>query len=104
MGSLFREFGVVLAAAVLISAFVALTLTPMLNAYLMKPGKQNNSKFYHFTEKYFVKMNTAYAGSLRSFMNRKWLSFPILFLCLAITVVFYSLLQKKQPRTRIEIL
>ncbi len=95
VGRLFREFGVVLAAAVLISAFVALTLTPMLNAYLMKPGKQNNSKFYNFTEKYFVKMNTSYAESLRSFMNKKWISFPILGLCLIATVVFYSLLQKE---------
>ncbi|CAN5409272.1 efflux RND transporter permease subunit [soil metagenome] len=95
VGSLFREFGVVLAAAVLISAFVGLTLTPMLNAYLMRPGKQNNSKFYNFTEKYFVKMNTAYASSLRTFMSRKWLSFPILILCLVTAGVFYSLLQKE---------
>ena len=38
VGRLFREFGVVIGAAVLISAFVSLTLTPMLNAYLMKKG------------------------------------------------------------------
>ena len=95
VGRLFREFGVVLAAAVLISAFVSLTLTPMLNAYLMKPGKQERSKFYNFTEKYFVKMNTAYSESLRSFMNKKWLSFPILIICLVITGVFYSLLKKE---------
>ena len=95
VGSLFREFGVVLAAAVLISAFVALTLTPMLNAYLMIPGKQERSKFYNFTEKYFVKMNTSYAESLRAFMNKKWLSFPILLACLVITVVFYGLLKKE---------
>jgi len=95
VGSLFREFGVVLAAAVLISAFVALTLTPMLNAYLMRPGKQERSKFYNFTEKYFVKMNASYAESLRAFMNKKWLSFPILLACLVITVVFYGLLKKE---------
>lgn len=95
VGSLFREFGVVLAAAVLISAFVGLTLTPMLNAYLMRPGKQSNSKFYRFTEKYFVRMNTSYASTLRAFMGKKWMSFPILFLCLAATVLFYSLLQKE---------
>lgn len=95
VGRLFREFGVVLAAAVLISAFVALTLTPMLNAYLMKPGKQNNSKFYNFTEKYFVKMNRSYAESLRDFMKKKWLSFPILGACLIAAVVFFSLLPKE---------
>src|SRR5690606_13420934 len=56
VGRLFREFGVVIGAAVLISAFVSLTLTPMLNAYLMKPGKQKESKFYQVTERYFEKM------------------------------------------------
>lgn len=95
VGRLFREFGVVLAAAVLVSAFVALTLTPMLNAYLMRPGKQERSKFYNFTEMYFVKMNTSYAESLRAFMKKKWLSFPILIACLVITVVFYTLLKKE---------
>ena len=95
VGRLFREFGVVLGAAVLVSAFVSLTLTPMLNAYLIKPGKQKQSKFYHFTEKYFLKMNASYADSLRVFMKRKWLSFPILFACIGLIVLFYSLLQKE---------
>jgi multidrug efflux pump subunit AcrB len=44
VGRLFREFGVVI-GAVLISAFVSLTLTPMLNAYLMKGGEQKNQNF-----------------------------------------------------------
>ena len=95
VGRLFREFGVVLGAAVLVSAFVSLTLTPMLNAYLIKPGKQKQSKFYHFTEKYFIKMNKSYADSLEVFMKRKWLSFPILFGCIGLIVLFYTLLQKE---------
>jgi len=95
VGRLFREFGVVIGAAVLISAFVSLTLTPMLNAYLMRPGKQERSKFYNFTEKYFVKMNTAYAESLRAFMDKKWWSFPILVACLIIIGVFFNLLKKE---------
>ncbi|MBF6609344.1 MAG: efflux RND transporter permease subunit, partial [Flavobacterium sp.] len=95
VGRLFREFGVVIGAAVLISAFVALTLTPMLNAYLLKPGVQKKTKFYNFTEKYFVKMNTSYAESLRSFMTKKWLSFPILVVCLGLIVLFYSVLKKE---------
>ena len=95
VGRLFREFGVVLGAAVLVSAFVSLTLTPMLNAYLIKPGKQKQSRFYHFTERYFVKMNKAYAESLRVFMKRKWLSFPILLACIGLIGLFYTLLQKE---------
>ncbi|WP_299801160.1 efflux RND transporter permease subunit [uncultured Maribacter sp.] len=95
VGRLFREFGVVLGAAVLISAFVSLSLTPMLNAYLIKPGKQKQSKFYHITEKYFLKMNRSYAESLRGFMQKKWLSFPILIGCLGLIALFYTLLPKE---------
>lgn len=95
VGRLFREFGVVIASAVLISAFVSLTLTPMLNAYLMKGDVHKKSKFYNFTEPYFVKLNKGYADSLTGFMKRKWLSFPILILCLGLIALFYSTLQKE---------
>ena len=95
VGRLFREFGVVIASAVMISAFVSLSLTPMLNAYMMKPGKQKRSRFYNFTERYFVKMNNAYENSLGKFMKNKWWSFPILAICIVMIGVFYSLLQKE---------
>lgn len=95
VGRLFREFGVVIASAVLISAFVSLTLTPMLNAYLMKGDVHKKSKFYNFTEPYFEKMNKGYADSLTGFMKRKWLSFPILIICLGLIALFYSTLQKE---------
>jgi HAE1 family hydrophobic/amphiphilic exporter-1/multidrug efflux pump len=95
VGRLFREFGVVIGAAVLISAFVSLTLTPMLNAYLMKKGGHKKSRFYDFTEPYFQKMNDSYAESLKSFMKKKWLSFPIIGLCIGLIVLFYLTLQKE---------
>lgn len=95
VGRLFREFGVVLATAVMVSAFVSLSLTPMLNAYMMRPGKQKHGKFYKVTERYFEKMNTSYADSLGSFMKRKWLSFPILLICIVMIGLFYSLLKKE---------
>lgn len=95
VGRLFREFGVVIAAAVLISAFVSLSLTPMLNAYLIKGGGHKKSKFYEATEKYFVRMNGSYANSLKSFMKKKWLSFPILIICIGLIALFYTLLPKE---------
>ena len=95
VGRLFREFGVVLAAAVLVSAFVSLSLTPMLNAYMMRPGKQKHGKFYQVTERYFEKMNSSYADSLQRFMKRKWLSFPILLVCIGMIGLFYSVLKKE---------
>lgn len=95
VGRLFREFGIVIGAAVLISAFVSLSLTPMLNAYLMKGGKQKRSKFYEKTEPFFVSLNEGYANSLTSFMKRKWLSFPILMICLGMIYLFFTILPKE---------
>ncbi|NUY79729.1 efflux RND transporter permease subunit [Flavobacterium sp. MAH-1] len=95
VGRLFREFGVVIGAAVLISAFVSLTLTPMLNAYLMKGGEQKKSRFYKFTEPYFEKLNSGYAASLQKFMGRRWLSFPIIVVCIGFIVLFYTILPKE---------
>ncbi|MCR4029449.1 efflux RND transporter permease subunit [Flavobacterium panacis] len=95
VGRLFREFGVVIGAAVLISAFVSLTLTPMLNAYLMKGGEQKKSKFYIKTEPFFEKMNSGYADALNKFMARKWLSFPILIACFGLIYLFFTILPKE---------
>ena len=95
VGRLFREFGVVIGAAVLVSAFVSLTLTPMLNAYLMKGGKQEKSKFYNLTEPYFQKLNTGYADALTNFMKKKWISFPILIACFGLIYLFFNLLKKE---------
>jgi multidrug efflux pump len=77
VGKLFREFGLVLASAVLISAFVSLTLTPMLNAYLnRKDGKRGS--FYLATEPYFERFESGYGNSLKNFLAKKWIVFPIL--------------------------
>lgn len=94
VGQLFREFGVVIASAVLISAFVSLSLTPMLNAYLMRSGAKH-SRFYTLTEPYFVKMTTGYAQSLKGFMRAKWISFPVLVVCFALIGWFWTHLRKE---------
>jgi len=95
VGRLFREFGIVIGAAVLISAFVSLTLTPMLNAYLMKKTGHKKSKFYDLTEPYFVKLNEGYAEKLDKFLNRRWLAIPIILVCVGLIVLFWKLLPKE---------
>lgn len=95
VGRLFREFGVVIGAAVLISAFVSLTLTPMLNAYLMKKGGHKPSRFYNFTEPYFVKLNEGYKDNLNAFLKRRWLAVPIILACTGLIVLFWNLLPKE---------
>jgi len=95
VGRLFREFGIVIGSAVLISAFVSLTLTPMLNAYLMKKGGHKPSRFYNFTEPYFVKLNESYKSNLNSFLQKKWLAAPIIAGCLGLIFLFWNLLPKE---------
>src|SRR5690606_13779975 len=82
-------------SAVLISAFVSLSLTPMLNAYLMKGGEQRKSKFYSRTEKYFEIMNKEYEGSLQSFLKFKWLAVLIVLFCFGLAYLFYQVLPKE---------
>jgi len=76
-GRLFREFSIVIAGAVTISAFVALTLTPMLSTKLLK-SRHKRSKAYNFTEKFFVALNSTYQNSLDSFLLKKYISVIIL--------------------------
>jgi multidrug efflux pump len=79
-GRLFREFGIVVAGAVLISAFVSLTLTPVLNVKL-GGNVTTHGRFYNATEPFFKGMDRVYGNSLRSFMGFKWLSLLILIAC-----------------------
>jgi multidrug efflux pump len=80
-GKLFREFGIVVAGAVLISAFVALTLTPVLNIKLSKKNPHNHSWFYNKTEPFFRWLENSYQSSLRRFMKVRWMAFVLLVLC-----------------------
>ncbi len=78
-GRLFREFGIVIAGSVIISAFVALTLTPMLGTKILKArDKEKHNWFYIKTEPFFVKMNSYYKSSLTNFMNKRWWAFIIM--------------------------
>lgn len=88
VGKLFKEFGVVLASAVMISAFVSLTLTPMLNAYLNRK-EIKRTRFYNATEPYFEKMESGYQNSLVNFLKKKWMVAPIM-LVVGFLVFFFG--------------
>lgn len=80
VGRLFREFGVVLAAAVLISSFVSLTITPVLNVYLTSK-KSGHGWFYEKTEPFFTGMENGYLRLLRGFMKIRWAAWIIIAVC-----------------------
>lgn len=92
-GRLFREFGVVIAGSVIISAFVALTLTPMLSVKLLRAHTHHNW-FYRVTEPFYVGLNRFYDKSLAGFLKMPWLA-PIL---LAVAVGICVYVPGKLPR------
>ncbi|HMV22785.1 MAG TPA: efflux RND transporter permease subunit [Saprospiraceae bacterium] len=77
VGRLFREFGVVVAGAVLISAFVSLTLTPVLNVKMTR-SDHKHSWFYHKTEPFFRWMEDSYHKLLTGFFKMRWVALAII--------------------------
>ena len=90
VGRLFREFGIVVAGAVLISAFVSLTLTPVLNVLLSKKDVHKHSWFYNKTEPFFRGMENGYTKMLTAFMKIRWMAFVIIALCFGAIVIIFS--------------
>lgn len=91
-GQLFKEFAIVVSGSVLVSAFVALTLTPMLSAYFLKK-KEGPGWFYRVTEPFFVRMNNGYAHLLKAFMRARWLAW--IFLIVTTGLIYF--VGKKLP-------
>jgi len=99
IGRLFKEFAIVVAGSVLISAFVALTLSPMMCSRILKSQRHLNSNWLiNKTEPFFLALNRGYRYSLKGFMNRRWLVFPIfLGLIVVIFLTFKSLHSELAP-------
>lgn len=95
VGRLFREFGVVVAAAVLISAFVSLTLTPMLNVLISRKDPTKRTKFYLATEPFFEWLNQTYSRSLEAFMRKRWLAWVIVVVSFGLTYIISNSLQSE---------
>jgi hydrophobe/amphiphile efflux-1 (HAE1) family protein len=82
-GRLFREFGIVVAGSVIISAFISLTLTPMMSSRLLKKNERH-SRFYKMTEVWLNKLMTGYRNGLLRFMKRPGIAFILMIGCIAI--------------------
>ena len=94
VGRLFREFGIVVAGAVLISAFVSLTLTPVLNVYLSRK-KFKHSRFYTASEPFFNGMENGYKRLLQGFMKVRWIAIPVILICFGIIFLIGKNLQSE---------
>ncbi len=83
-GQLFREFGVTIAGAVVISSFAALTLTPMLCTRLLKK-RERQPWIYRVTEPFFQGLTRTYRKTLKAFMGVRWVALPILLASFAVS-------------------
>jgi len=105
-GKLFREFAIVMAGAVIISAFVSLTLTPMMSAHWLRHS-EHHSKFYLKTEKFFDALISRYNRSLQRFLNYRWIAFVVMGISIALIVVLWpkipSELAPSQDKSRLMI-
>jgi hydrophobe/amphiphile efflux-1 (HAE1) family protein len=93
-GRLFREFGIVVAGSVIISAFVSLTLTPVLNVKL-GGSRTTHSRFYNMSEPFYVGLDNGYRRLLRFFIDRKWISLLIIGICLLMIVLLGKVLKSE---------
>jgi multidrug efflux pump len=95
VGRLFREFAVTLAVAILISAVVSLTLTPMMAARLLKhtpPEKQG--KFFRKSGDYFDRVIHKYGDALRWVLDHQPLTLIVFLVTLALTAILYLVIPK----------
>lgn len=95
VGRLFREFGVVLAGAVLISAFVSLTLTPMLNARLVRKDPTKKTRLYLATEPFFSGLDNWFRKTVTRFLDRWPWAFIIIVIAFAGSIYLFSQLQSE---------
>jgi multidrug efflux pump len=95
VGRLFREFAITLAVAILISAVVSLTLTPMLCAKLLKPADEaKHSRFHEWTGRYFDRVIKRYGELLDWVLDRQRATLAVAVGTLVLTVILYIVIPK----------
>jgi len=106
-GRLFREFGVVVAGSVMLSAFVSLSITPMLCTKLLKHHDPRSRSLYSRTEPYFERLIAGYRSSLEKMMHRRRLAFPVIGVAVLVFIGMYLLLPSElappEDRSRLTI-
>lgn len=94
VGSLFREFGIVVAVAVLISSFVSLTITPVLNV-LLNSKKREHTAFYVKTEPFFEGLERTYKYLITKFVRKRIYAWAIVGACVALILLLGQYIQSE---------
>ncbi|HRZ76289.1 MAG TPA: efflux RND transporter permease subunit, partial [Bacteroidales bacterium] len=93
-GKLFREFAMVVVGSIIISTFIALTLTPMMSSRMLRGNTTENALMRYFGS-IVSTATSAYVSSLKNFLQRRWLAFPVFFAMLAIIYLAGSQLKSE---------
>ncbi|MEZ4805497.1 MAG: efflux RND transporter permease subunit [Bacteroidia bacterium] len=93
-GELFREFAMVVVGSIVISTFITLSLTPLMSSRMLKKSTKENALMRAFGK--IVNVSTVrYTNSLKKFMDKRWLAFPIFLVMLASIFVVGSQLKSE---------
>ena len=93
-GRLFIEFALTLAGAVLVSGFVALTLSPMMCSKLLK-HEEKHGRIFTMIERWLTAMTNGYARSLAWLLDRRWIVVVVWLIAAGIAALFFSLLRSE---------
>ena len=91
-GKLFTEFALTVATSVLVSGFVALTLTPMMSSKILRA---EHSWVYHKTERFFEGMNNGYRGMLSATLRHRWVIGVLFLVTLAVLAGLFKQLKSE---------
>lgn len=95
VGRLFREFAITLAVAILISAVVSLTLTPMMCARMLsQESLRKQNRFSRASEKMFDRIIAAYGRGLAKVLNHPWLTLSVALSTLLLSVLLWVFIPK----------
>jgi len=98
VGRLFREFAITMSVAVAVSAFVSLTLTPMMCAKLLRSEKQEDGehtgKFYRRTEDLWIRFRNLYERGLRWVFDHQRFVLSVAIVTLVATILLYIIVPK----------
>jgi hydrophobic/amphiphilic exporter-1 (mainly G- bacteria), HAE1 family len=95
IGRLFREFAVTVSMTIAVSAFVALTLTPMMASRFLKPESEaHHGRLYNITERGFDIMLGGYERMLAVAMRHRFLTLLVYFTTLGLTIYLFMVISK----------
>jgi len=95
VGRLFREFAITLGVTILISAFVSLTLTPMMCSRILKHvPEERQGRFQHASGQFIERVIAAYAKSLKWVLRHQAATLVVAVATLGLTVVLYIVVPK----------